>query len=70
MKVKLISVYVSVKKRGDPGREISVYIFAKIREKHDLVRLCHEFYFCPYFRWKMKDLQKTRVLPLPLNPAY
>ena len=49
-------MYVSAKKRGEGISEI---FWLKIRERHDFVRLCHEFFFVLISDENSKDLQNT-----------
>ena len=53
-----LSVYVCIKKIGVCGGLISV---AEIRYKHDLVRLCHKFHFCP-FQMKVPHIDEEKEL--------
>ena len=46
-----------VRGRGGGGGDLLIPV-TKIRYRHDLVRLCHKFYFCP-FQMKIPHIEKS-----------
>ena len=62
-----LSVYVCIKKigvcvcaRGGGGAYFLISV-AEIRYRHDLVRLCHKFHFCP-FQMKIPHIDEEKEL--------
>ena len=62
-----LSVYVCIKKigvcvhaRGGGGGYLLISV-AEIRYRHDLVRLCHKFYFCP-FQMKIPHIDEEKEM--------
>ena len=63
MEVRTLSVYVCIKKIGVcvcRGRDFFISV-AEIRYRHDLVRLCHKFHFCP-FQMKISRIDEEKEL--------
>ena len=61
MEVRTLSVYVCIKKIGVcvcGGGDFFISV-AEIRYRHDLVRLCHKFHFCP-FQMKVRVLMRKK----------
>ena len=58
-----LSVYVCIKKIGVCvcGGGSFLISFAEIRYRHDLVRLCHKFHFCP-FQMKIPHIDEEKEL--------
>ena len=58
-----LSVYVCIKKIGVCvcGGGYFLISVAEIRYRHDLVRLCHKFHFCP-FQMKIPHIDEEKEL--------
>ena len=59
-----LSVYVCIKKIGVcvcGGGGYFLISVAEIRYRHDLVRLCHKFHFCP-FQMKIPHIDEEKEL--------
>ena len=59
-----LSVYICIKKIGVcvcRGRGYFLISVAEIRYRHDLLRLCHKFHFCP-FQMKIPHIDEEKEL--------